>query len=360
MIFDRKIESLINMYRCKDQITEAESIIPQQIHNMFKGGISNTIFNTKFSVLFKNLNLNIEVPPENDLTWNELSNFDSWTDLPAWVYNTIAVFEPTGILSWPAFVEAINEYDKEQGAWNTIFLILAAISIIPVGGKPAKLVWGMLKLLMAPIKLMTKFVPGGRMLVKMTDNVTGWFRSKPKVVENISFSSVKPLDKISTSSGKKASEVYINFLRTNRLLPESEIVKLEKLIKNAEAPISKQAEKAALAVDDAAKIKAAKQAKVLDDAAKIKAAKEAKAAAKIVKPSRFGKELLPAVVGGARMANSIKEPLDAEIERNAATGQSLIDTLKKLGAASKNKPILQRRPGFASGKIGDIRPGGSF
>jgi len=365
MIFDRKIESLINMYRSEDQITEAESFIPQQIHNLFKGDISSKIFNTKFSTLFKNLNLNVEVPPENDLTWNELSNFDSWTDLPAWVYNTIAVFEPTGILSWPAFVEAINEYDKNQGPWNTIFLVLAALSIIPVGGKPATLIWGTLKLLMMPIKFMAKLVPGGKSLGNMVENVTDWFRSNPKAVENISINSVKSLDKISTSSGKKASEVYINFLRRHKLLPEREIVKLEKLIKQAEVPISKQAEKAALAVDDAAKLKTAKQTIVPDDAAKIKAAKikaakKAKAAAKIIKPSRFGKELLPAVVGGARMANSIKEPLDAEIERNAAEGQSLIDTLKKLGAASKNKHTLQRRPGFASGKIGDIRPGGSF
>ena len=352
MVFDQRIEKLINFYN-NNQITE------NIVYDAAKSNVTNAIFNSKLSEVFKKFNIDAEVPKEYDMTWSELSNFDGWMDIPAWVYNVAAVFEPTGIMSWPSFIEAINEYEKDQGPWNTVFLILASIAIIPVMGKPGKAVWGILKILFLPLKLLFKLIPGGRLLTSLSEKAINWCKKEPDAMAAVARNSIKPLDKINTSTGKKASEVYIEFLRKNKLLPEEEIAKLKKTIDDTEKLIPGKK----LTVDDTAKMKAAKEVKIADDAAKVKAAKEAKAAEKLANPSKlskFGKEVLPAVVGGARVINPIKEPLGAAIDKNAADGQSLIDTLKKLGAASRNKPVLQRRAGFTSGKIGAIRPGGSY
>lgn len=374
MVYDQKVERILSYL-------QVESVVPDPV---------DKFFNTKLSELTRGL---VDIPPEYDVTWNELSNFDSWTDLPTWIYTVAAVFEPTGILSWPAFVEAVQDFEKEQSAWNTVFLILASLAIIPVGGKPAKLVWGFFKLLKAIALAIFKFLPGGRFAAKLLNGLTGWARKNPEAIENVTKSALPELNKISTSTGRKASETYIDFLRINKLLPEEKIKNLEKLIKQADTASEKAAKsaddaaaakaskeitpkekatKVAQAADDAVKskqadkaLKASKELKAaekalknLDDAKKLKAAKAANAA-KVSKAAKAG-GALGGIVGASRIANALKDPLGREIDYHKEKGEDFLNKLKQLAADSKKKPVLLRRAGFPVGKIGDIRPRGSF
>lgn len=371
-MYDKKVDSFLNLY------TE-ESVVP---------GTVDKIFNTKLSDLTKGM---IDIPKEYDMSWNDLSNFDGWLDIPAWIYNVAAVFEPTGILSWPAFVEAIQEFEKEQSPWNSIFLILATLSIIPVGGKPMKVVWAFFKFIKWFAVKILKFLPGARLAERMLGGISSWCRGNSDAIDNISKSAIPKLNKIYTASGRKSSQVYINFLRTNKLIPEDKIRNLEKLIKQtntavetaaksaddaAAAKTSKEmsktekAAKASQAADDAAKAKAAENAlktskevkaaekaiKNIDDAKKLKAAKGVLSANKAAKAAG----IIPATVGLSRTGNAIKDPLGREIDYHKEKGEEFLNKLKQLAADSKKKPTLMRRAGFPSGKIGDIRSGGSF
>jgi hypothetical protein len=373
MTYDRKVVKLLAIY----EEDKSKSVVPETV---------DKIFNTKLSTLTKGY---VDIPPDYDMTWNELSNFDGWTDLPAWIYNVAAVFEPTGILSWPAFVEALQDFEKEQSAWNSIFLILASLAIIPVAGKPMRLVWGFFKLLKTIVVKVFKFLPTGRLATRLLSGSSRWSRQNPNVFDNISRSVLPKLNELHTASGKKASQVYISFLRVNKLLPEESIRNLEKLIKQSskasekaaksaeEAKLAKVSKtetdtskqlKAAKAADDAVKAKEASKAlktsKELKDAEKalkkLDDAKKIKAASKI--PSKTAKTgaALGTVAAVGRIGNALKDPLGREIDWHSEKGQELIKTLQDLAAKSKEKPTLMRRPGFPVGRIGDIRSGGSF
>lgn len=81
--------------------------------------------------------------PGTDSTWRSIANVDSIGDFGSMIYFIASIFDPTGISSWPYLDEAIEEYEKDSGIFNTIMLVLAIIAIIPIAGK----VGGLLKLL---------------------------------------------------------------------------------------------------------------------------------------------------------------------------------------------------------------------
>lgn len=261
--------------------------------------------------------------PVAGVSWNDIAMIDGWLDWKSMLYTAASVFDPSGVLSWPYLEEALTEYKSDPSTVNAFFLLLALISVIPVGGKPAQLLLTVLKL---GIKM--KFFPVFFIL---------WMIRKTRS----SFTKLGNVDKVIGEAAGKFSHITLKTGENAGDLFKETVKKV----------LGKDIPESTLVGKNLPKSGAAKVAQ--------KAGSVVKAVAKpVTKVGSAVKKPLQGLVGTSRLGAAVGLPIVAGGQEGEMTEQEKEDFAEFLKNLAKAERIpaygTSRRPEF--GKIGDTRP----
>jgi hypothetical protein len=149
----------------------------------------------------------------NDLLPDQLKK---WQEENPIIYAIAQIVDPTGILSWTTFDEALSNWDKDPtSTWNNVFLLLSFLAMAPVVGVGARM-FGKI-VFYVPRKVLTflgfkvgKVINGSNRLMK---------KELPRVMAQLYGKNTK-ID-------RDAGAVFHEFLKKNNINVDKNLVKQE-------------------------------------------------------------------------------------------------------------------------------------